>query len=102
MLSHNRVQRFAVLAGLTAAIMCTVRAAPGDLERLRKGFLNPANHARIMMRWWWIYLPTDDAYATFHAGTDSVDRAMETMLDPELIPHRMFGVRPSKLKSRGC
>ena len=42
-----------MLAGLTAAIMCTVRAAPGDPERLRQGFLNPANDARIMMRWWW-------------------------------------------------
>jgi len=33
-----------------------------------------------------IYLPTDDAYAKFSAGQVSVDRSLERMLGPELVP----------------
>ena len=33
-----------------------------------------------------IYLPTDDAYARFHTGQDSVDRSMDAMLGTTLIP----------------
>jgi hypothetical protein len=33
-----------------------------------------------------VYLPTDDAWAQFTAGKDSVDRSMEAILGPELIP----------------
>ena len=33
-----------------------------------------------------IYLPTADAFASFTAGHDSVDRSMETMLSHDLIP----------------
>ena len=32
-----------------------------------------------------IYLPTDDAYAQFHAGQDSVDRSMEQLLGTKVI-----------------
>jgi hypothetical protein len=32
-----------------------------------------------------IYLPTDDAYAQFHAGQDSVDRSMEQLLGTTLV-----------------
>ncbi len=32
-----------------------------------------------------IYLPTDDAYAQFHAGQDSVDRSMEQILGTKTI-----------------
>jgi hypothetical protein len=33
-----------------------------------------------------IYLPTDDAYARFRAGSDSVDRTLEQMLGENLVP----------------
>ncbi len=33
-----------------------------------------------------IYLPTEDAYAGFRAGQDSVDRSMEQLLGPNLVP----------------
>jgi hypothetical protein len=33
-----------------------------------------------------VYLPTDDAWAGFTAGKDSVDRSLETMLSPTLLP----------------
>jgi hypothetical protein len=33
-----------------------------------------------------IYLPTDDAWAGFTAGKDSVDRSMDALLGPKLIP----------------
>ena len=33
-----------------------------------------------------IYLPTDDAYARFHAGQDSVDRSMDELFGEKLIP----------------
>ncbi|MGD1071450.1 MAG: glycosyl hydrolase [Bryobacteraceae bacterium] len=36
-----------------ALIFVTGHAAPGDLDRLRQGFLNPPDDARVMMRWWW-------------------------------------------------
>jgi hypothetical protein len=33
-----------------------------------------------------LYLPTDDAWAEFTLGKDSVDRSMEEMLGPKMIP----------------
>jgi hypothetical protein len=33
-----------------------------------------------------LYLPTEDAYAQFTAGHDSVDRAMDALLGPNIIP----------------
>jgi hypothetical protein len=33
-----------------------------------------------------IYLPTDDAWARFTAGHDSVDRSMDELIGPDLIP----------------
>lgn len=33
-----------------------------------------------------VYLPTDDAYASFRAGQDSVDRSMDQLLGRNLIP----------------
>ena len=41
----------AALAG--TLILATGHAAPGELDRLRQGFLNPPDDARVMMRWWW-------------------------------------------------
>jgi hypothetical protein len=44
---------------------------------LRQG--EPANDVAV-------YLPTDDAYAQFTAGHDTVDRSMDALLGPDLIP----------------
>jgi hypothetical protein len=48
-----------VAALATAAVVGTMgvaqsrQSAPSALERLRTAFINPADDARVMMRWWW-------------------------------------------------
>src|SRR3981189_228218 len=51
--AHRALTRIAAISALSTVLIWTGRAAPGEIASLRKGFLNPPDDARIMMRWWW-------------------------------------------------